>query len=149
MDNHSLALIAAFITQIKANGFGAFLIDRAQKSESPLLAWISKNTPWVTRLVSFLFASGTALGIHATYVHTANGTLTITGLGYSAIAGALFQIGQNYAIQHGWGKLFGLDMTELKSLAKLAFGFPGAVAPGPAVGIGLSSQPQTGGATKP
>ena len=144
MDNHSLALIAAFITQIKANGVAAFIIDRAQKSESPLLAWISKNTPWVTRFVSFIFAAGTALGIHATYVHTANGTLTITGLGYTAILSAAFQLGQNYAIQHGWGKLFGLDFSTLENVA---FGF-GAGMPAAGVQKDLSPQPQTGGQTK-
>lgn len=145
MDNHSLALIAAFITQIKANGVAAFIIDRAQKSEHPLFGWISKNTPWVTRIVSFIFASATALGVHASYVHTGNGTLTITGIGFAAIAGAAFQLGQNYAIQHGWGKLFGLDFSTLKTLA-FGFGGPGVPA---AAGAALSSQPQTGGATKP
>jgi len=146
MDNHSLALIAAFITQIKANGVGAFIIDRAQKSQHPLFNWISANTPWVTRIVSFLFASATAVGVHASYVHTGAGTLTITGLSATAILAAAFQLGQNYAIQHGWGKLFSLDMSTLKALA---FG-PGVSAPAViGTGMGIQPAPQTGGQTKP
>jgi hypothetical protein len=146
MDSHSLALMAAFFTQLKWNSVGAFIIDRAQKSKLPFLSWISTNTPWVTRIVSFIFATGAAVGVHWTYnPKIAGGQLLITGLGLSAIVTAIGQIAQNYAMQHGWGKLFGMDMNVLKA----AIGFPGAPVPAAFSGTGLSPQPQTGGATKP
>lgn len=106
MDNHSLLLLAAFITQIKANGVAAFVINRMQKAQHPLFSWISVHTPWVTRAVSAVFASAAALGVHATY-HTAEqgGMLVITGLSATAILGGVWQIAQNYAIQHAWGKV--------------------------------------------
>lgn len=95
-------LIATFISQIKVNGFASFVIQKLKDSKTPALAWISANTPWVTRLIAAAAAAGTAVGLHWTYTGS---TLTITGLGATAIVTALYQIAQNYLMQHAWYKM--------------------------------------------
>jgi hypothetical protein len=141
MDNHSLLLLASFITQIKANGVAAFVINKMQKSEHPLFSWITVHTPWVTRGVSALFASLAALGVHATY-HAAEqgGALVITGLSATVIVSGVWQIAQNYAIQHAWGKVIEDQIIP-------AFTGVGNAAVGP--GFAGAAAPQPGGATKP
>lgn len=129
--NSSLALIAAFFTQLKWNSVTAFVIDRAQRSKHPFLSWISTNTPWATRIVSFIGAVGAAAGVHWTYnPKVAGGQLLITGLGGGAIITAIGQIAQNYAMQHGWGRLFATDLNAVKT----ALGFPGMAGSGSGTG---------------
>jgi len=125
MDNHSLFVIAAFITQLKANGAAAFLINRAQASKSPFFSWITKETPWATRIISFLFAAGTAAGIHGTYDITRGGTIVIPGAATALTA--LWSVTQNYAIQHSWGKL--IEDKILPAANSLLGSFSGGPAP--------------------
>lgn len=145
MDQHSLLLLAAFVTQIKANGAAAFIIDRMQRNKSAVFSWISKETPWVTRTVSFIFAAVTAVGIHGTYNLQTGGTVTIPGL--AVVLGAAWAVTQNYALQHAWGKVISVDWDVLKGTLG-SLGFPGAAAPATITGTGLSPAPP-GRATKP
>jgi hypothetical protein len=146
VEPHSLAIIAAFFTQLKWNSVGAFLIDRAQKNQNRWLSWISKETPWVTNAAHFVVAAFTAVGIHATY-NPASRFIGIQLPMASAAILAIGQIAQNYAMQHGWAKLFGLDLSSLQTLAKMAFGV-GTGVPASAV-MGPGAGPQPGGQAKP
>jgi hypothetical protein len=101
MDNHAVILIATFIAQLKLNGVAAFVIQKMKESEHPALAWISTNTPWVSRFVAFLAAAATAVGVHWQYTGS---TLVITGLSLTAIFTAAWSIAQNYLVQHAWYK---------------------------------------------
>lgn len=140
MDQHALLLLAAFVTQIKANAGAAFIIDRMQTNKSAIFAWISKETPWATRIVSSLFAAATAFGIRGTYNLHTGGTITIPGA--AVLLGAAWAFTENYALQHAWGKVIAADWSALK---KTFGGIPGALA-GSGVGVGLTPQPQSGGA---
>jgi hypothetical protein len=95
-------MIATFISQIKVNGFAAFVIQRLKASEHPALAWISANTPWVTRAIAAIAASLTAIGIHWTF---SGSTLIVSGLSVTAIVTGIYNIAQNYLFQHAWYKM--------------------------------------------
>jgi hypothetical protein len=100
--NDALMLVAAFVSQVKVNGFVAFIIQKMKDSELPALGWISKNTPWVTRFVGLGAASLTAIGIHWTFTGS---TLMVTGLSLPAIVTTLYKVAQNYLFQHAWWKV--------------------------------------------
>ena len=95
-------MIATFISQVKVNGFAAWIIQRLKDSKLPALGWISANTPWVTRFVGVGAASLTAIGIHWTFTGS---TLMITGLSLTAIVTTLYNVAQNYLFQHAWWKV--------------------------------------------
>lgn len=139
MDQHALLLLAAFATQIKANAGAAFIIDRMQKNKSALFSWISTNTPWATRIVSALFAAATAIGVHGTYNLKTGGTITIPGL--AVLAGGIWAVTQNYALQHAWGRVISVDWNVLK---QTFLGIPGGTMTG-AGSQPVSPAPQTGG----
>lgn len=114
-----LLLIASFISQVKVNGVVAVLIQGMKKGQTPILQWISINTPWVTRTVAAVFAAATAIGIHWTFTPasaTSSGTLLISGLSATAIVMFIYNIVQNYMFQHAWFKtMFGSpDVTVAK-----------------------------------
>src|ERR1700719_534759 len=113
-------MIATFISQIKVNGFTAWVIELLKKSQHPAFAWISKNTPWVTRFVGVGAASLTAIGIHWTFTGS---TLMITGLSLTAIVTTLYNVAQNYLFQHAWWKLaFGGNGASSPPAGMLGFG---------------------------
>ena len=104
MDTHTnalLLLIVQFITQVKINGFSAWVIQNAKTSQASWLKWINVNTPWVTRSIGFLAAALTAVGIHWTF---AGGVLTITGISFTTIMSAIWNVAQNYLVQHSFYK---------------------------------------------
>jgi hypothetical protein len=100
-DNPMLMMLATFVSQVKVNGFVAFIIQKLKESQHPALAWISSNTPWVTRFVAAGAASLTAIGIHWTFTGS---TLMVTGISLTAIATTLYDVAQNYLFQHAWWK---------------------------------------------
>jgi len=101
-DNPMLMMMATFISQVKVNGFVAWLIQKMKESQSPALSWISKNTPWVTRFVALAGASFTAIGIHWTFTGS---TLMVTGLSLATIIPTVYNVAQNYLFQHAWWKV--------------------------------------------
>lgn len=100
--NDALMMTAAFISQIKVNGFVAWIIEVLKKSQSPALAWISTKTPWVTRFVALGAAALTHIGVHWTFTGS---TLVVTGISLTAIVTTLYNVAQNYLFQHAWWKL--------------------------------------------
>lgn len=101
--------VAAFISQIKVNGFVAFAIQKLKENQSAWLAWINHNSPGTTRVIAALAASLTAVGIHWTFtgsVWSATGlSFTVTGVSAATILTLGYNIAQNYLCQHGWYKL--------------------------------------------
>lgn len=97
-----LMMMATFISQVKVNGFVAFIIEKLKQSKNPALSWISTNTPWVTRFVALGAAALTHLGIHWTFTGS---TLVVTGISLTAIVTTLYQVAQNYLFQHAWWKI--------------------------------------------
>lgn len=95
-------MIATFISQVKVNGFVAWLIEAMKRSNSPAMTWISHNTPWVTRFVALAAAALTHIGIHWTFTGS---TLVVTGLSLTTIIPTLYNVGQNYLFQHAWWKV--------------------------------------------
>ncbi len=98
--------IFPILNQLTIPGVVAFVIQQLKVSQHPWLAWITKDTPWVTRVVAAVAAAGTAVGIGFTYT---GGTLTITGLTITAVVTGLitsiWHVVQNYLLQHAWYKL--------------------------------------------
>lgn len=134
-----LTILAQFITQLKVNGVASFLIEVAKKSKSPLLNWVSPETPWVTRFLAILAASATAVGIHYQY---GNGTLAISGLSVSAVALFLWHVAQNYMFQKAWWKLvFGRMVSFTTKLNEETGTLTSSPAPTPA-----SPSPSSAGA---
>jgi hypothetical protein len=84
VDNHALILVATFIAQVKISGFAAWIIQKMKLSKAPAMAWISTNTPWVTRVVAAIAAGCTAVGVSYTY-NAATHQAIISGLGATAI----------------------------------------------------------------
>ena len=110
-------LVASFVSQLKVNGVAAWIIQQLKKSEAPALAWISHNTPWVTRGIGLLAAAGTSAGLHWTYnASVAGGTFMITGLSIAAVVMALWHVGQNYLFQHAWYKAVFSDPPKPQTL---------------------------------
>ena len=101
VDTGLLTLVASFISQVKINGFVAFVIQKMKEAQTPALNWISTNTPGVTRVVAAAAAAATAVGIHWTFTGQ---TLMITGLSATGIVTLLYNITQNYLFQHAWFK---------------------------------------------
>lgn len=122
-NNDALLQMAAFISQVKVNGFVAFIIQKMKDSKIPAFDWISHNTPWVTRFVGIGAASLTAIGIKWTFTGS---TLMVTGLSLTAIVTVLYKIAQNYLFQHAWWKV--------------AFAKPEAA---PTIGIGMPMKAPT------
>lgn len=107
--NGLLVLIGSFVSQAKAGGFVAALIQALKKAKGPGLNWINMHTPGVTRAVAAAAAALTALGLHWTFTGS---TLTITGLSLTAITAAAYAMGTSYMMQHAWWKLlFGSPAT--------------------------------------
>jgi len=97
-----MTLGATFISQVKVNGFSAWIIEELKQSKNPALAWISTNTPWMTRAVAAIAASLTAIGIHWTFTGS---TFAISGLSLAAIVTAIYNIAQNFLFQHVFWKV--------------------------------------------
>lgn len=104
-----LLIVATFISQIKINGFTSWLIERMKDAKTPALAWISTNTPWVTRAVALLAAGLTAAGLKWTYtgsIFTATGlSIVISGVSIPAAITAVYNVAQNFLMQHAWYKM--------------------------------------------
>ena len=104
MDPHTTAALMAllqFATQIKVNGFASWLIQELKANKYSVTSWITEDTPWVSRFVSLVAAAATAQGIGWTF-HS--GTLMITGLGGVAVLHVVWNVSQNYLMQHAWYK---------------------------------------------
>ncbi len=91
--------IGPLLNQLTIPGLVAFVIQILKTSNHPWLAWITKDTPWVTRIVAAVAAAGTAVGLSWTYT---GGTLTITGIGLVSIVTAIWKVVQTYLLQHVW-----------------------------------------------
>lgn len=125
-------MIATFISQVKVNGFVAFLIQKMKDNKSPAFAWISTNTPWVTRFVALGAAALTHIGVHWTFTGS---TLVVTGLSLTAIVTTLYQVAQNYLFQHAWWKVAFAGNGTLVTTAQLfTVNTPGVTA-GAAMGM--------------
>jgi hypothetical protein len=97
-----LTMVVQFISQLKANGLTSGAIQVMKSSKWPIFSWINADTPTAARILGFVAASATSVGMHWTY-H--NGTLMITGLTLYAIIHLVFDIAQNYLMQHAWYKI--------------------------------------------
>lgn len=102
-----LTMIAQFISQLKANGIAAGLIQGMKSSNWKAFSWINADTPTASRLLGVVAASFTAAGMSATF-H--NGILTVSGITAGAVAHLLWNVGQNYLMQHAWYKTIFKDM---------------------------------------
>lgn len=104
-----LLIVATFISQIKVNGFASWVIERMKNAKTPALAWISANTPWVTRAVALAAAGLTAAGLKWTYtgsIFTTTGlSIVISGVSIPAALTAVYNVAQNYLMQHAWYKM--------------------------------------------
>jgi len=97
-----LSIVVQFISQLKANGLTAGVIQAMKSSKWSMFSWINAETPHVARALGTVGAVATAVGINATF-H--GGTLIISGITAYAIVHGLWNIAQNYLMQHAWYKV--------------------------------------------
>ena len=90
------------------------IIGMMKSSNWRIFAWISQETPTVTRLVAVMLSGFATIGIHVTF---AGGTLTVTNLSAPLVAVGLWHWGVQFAYTHGWFKATS-QSTELLALIK-------------------------------
>ncbi|MCU1304927.1 MAG: hypothetical protein JWQ87_5211 [Candidatus Sulfotelmatobacter sp.] len=112
----------------------SYLIQMMKNSRLPLFAWISQETPRVTRAVAVVLSGVATVGIHATF---SNGTLIVSGLSATVILMGLWHWGVQFAYTHGWfkatsqsGELLDLVKQLLQSQSLAAKPVPTVVAKG-------------------
>lgn len=79
----------------------SYLIGMMKSSNWPVFAWISTQTPAVTRMVAIVLSGLATVGIHASF---SNHTLVVTGLSATVILTGLWHWGVQFAYTHGWFK---------------------------------------------
>ncbi len=79
----------------------SYVIGLMKNSNWKVFAWISAETPAVTRAVAFLLSGVAAIGIHATFN---GGTLVVTGLTATVILTGAWHWGVQFCYTHGWFK---------------------------------------------
>lgn len=101
MDHHSL-----LSTQIGAAAVCAYLVQLLQKwSKAP---WITEHTAGINAAVRIVTSGFAALGVSWAWGDISNGghTLTFTIPAGTVILAGLWHWFTQYAVQHGWAKLF-------------------------------------------
>lgn len=121
-----LAGISQFLTQVKVSGVVSFLLQRLKLNGSKWTSWITRETPWVSRIVAGLSALATAANITRSW-NGVTGTIVISGLTLTNLAHGLVTVFPHalwasvvsYMLQHGWYKAVFAEDAKLPT----AFGF--------------------------
>jgi hypothetical protein len=113
----------------------SYIIGLMKNSNWKIFAWISEETPTVTRFVAFLLSGVAAIGIHATFN---GGTLVVTGLTVTVILTGAWHWGVQFCYTHGWFKATSqsgelLEMMKTITIEVLPLLKAAQAAPAPAV----------------
>lgn len=92
------ALHSEVASMLTLNGVIAMVVSFIERSK--YFPWIQKESMRLKRGVAYVLAAGAAVGVHATFDHSA-GTLIITGLSLTAILTALWGMLQAILVQEG------------------------------------------------
>src|SRR5208282_6730525 len=79
----------------------SYIINGMKKSNLPMFAWISEDTPKVTRFIAIVMSGLATIGVHMSY---SGGTLVVTGLTATIVLTGLWHWGVQFAYTHGWFK---------------------------------------------
>jgi hypothetical protein len=85
--------------ELVVNWIIVMAINWMKGSEQPFFAWISRNTPMVSRVTSIVFATIASAGFTLTYDQV-SGALTIGGLSVHGVVVFITLTMQNIAAQH-------------------------------------------------
>lgn len=98
MAAHTLDL-PQLLNELTIPGLISYVIQQMKVTNNPAFSWITKETPWITKMVAVLGAGLTAAGMSWTYT---GGTLTVKNLTVMTVLVSLWHVVQNYLLQHGW-----------------------------------------------